>query len=141
MSDRLASSVAEPRFYTTLLVSFAAVALALAAVGIYATMAFGVGRRTRELGIRMALGASPRQVVRLVLRQGAVVTLLGVTLGVMGAVALSRVLSGLLYGITATDPWTFVGAAIVLGGIAITASIVPARRATRVDPVQTLRFD
>ena len=68
-------------------------------------------------------------------------TLLGVTLGMMGAVALSRVLSGLLYGITATDPWTFVGAAIVLGGIAITASVVPARRATRVDPVQTLKFD
>ena len=117
---------------------FAAIALTLAAVGVYATMTFVVGQRTRELGIRIALGASPRQILRLVVRQGATVIILGAILGVGGAVALSRVMSGFLFEITATDPWTFVGAAVLLSGIGMAACLVPARRATSVDPVRTL---
>lgn len=139
MSDRLASTIAEPRFYTSLLMTFAIVALALAAVGIYATMAYVVGSRTREFGIRMALGAPAARVVRLVLRQGGTLAGLGLVLGLLGAAALSRVLAGFLFGITATDPWTFVAAATLLGGVALMACFVPARRATRVDPVRTLK--
>jgi ABC-type antimicrobial peptide transport system permease subunit len=138
MSDRVASSIAEPRFYATFLMTFAAVALVLAAVGIYATMAYMVGRRTQEMGIRMALGAPPARIVGLVLRQGGTLAALGAVLGLAAAAALSRVLAAFLFGITPTDPWTFAAAAALLGGVALTACLVPARRATRVDPVRAL---
>lgn len=141
MTDRLATSIAEPRFYTALLATLATVAIILAAAGIYSTMAYAVSRRTRELGIRMALGAPPFRVLGLVLRQGTTVTALGAVLGIGGAFGLSRILSGFLFGITVTDPVTFVAAVALLGTVSIVACIGPARKATDIDPVQTLRSE
>lgn len=141
MSDRIAGSIAEPRFYTTLFATFAATAIALAAVGIFSTMTYSVTRRSKELGIRMALGAAPGRVFTVVLRQAAVVTMLGAVLGIAGAIGVTRILTGFLFGVTATDPVTFVTAAGLLGGVAMLACIAPARRATTVDPVQSLRVE
>ncbi len=140
MDQVVAEATAEPRFYVLLLGAFSAVALILAAVGIYGVMSYSVSRRTQEIGVRIALGARTEDVVRLVVRQGAVLALTGVGAGIVVALAATRLMSGLLYGIRASDPITFIAVALVLSGVAIAASYIPARRAARVDPMIALRY-
>jgi putative ABC transport system permease protein len=137
----LASSVARQRFSMLLLLIFASVALVLAAVGIYGVISYGVSQRTAELGIRIAMGAEPGDVLRLVLLQGARLTLAGVGLGLAGAALLSRVMASQLYGVSATDPMTFAAVAVVLTVVALTAAYIPARRTARMDPVLALHGD
>jgi len=139
MDQLLADSLSRPRFTMFLLGIFAVVALVLAAVGIYGLIAYSVTQRTQELGIRIALGAQRRDVLRLVLAQGTRLTLLGVAIGVLAALALSRLLGTLLFGVSATDPLTFAGVAGLLAVVALLACFIPARRAIRVDPVVALR--
>jgi putative ABC transport system permease protein len=124
-----------------LLAIFAAVALILAAIGLYGVMSYSVSWQTHEIGIRMALGASRADVLRLVVRQGMKMTLLGLALGLVGAFFVSRVLIGMLYGISPTDPLTFTGVSFVLLVVALLACLLPARRATRVDPIVALRSE
>jgi putative ABC transport system permease protein len=139
MEERIGENLLRPRVNTLLLAVFAGIALALAAIGSYGVISYAVAQRTREIGIRMALGATAGDVKRLVVRQGMTPALLGVALGAVGALAATRLMSSLLYGVTATDPLTFLVVALFLGGIALLASYVPARRATRVEPVTALR--
>jgi predicted permease len=141
MDDLLGQSVAGPRFRTTLLGIFAAVALLLAGVGIYGILSYTVGQRTREIGIRMALGAGRRNVLALVLGQGMALAGIGVAAGLIAALALSRVLAGLLFGVSPTDPATFGVVSLVMIGAALLACYLPARRATLVDPMMALRAD
>ena len=141
MERLLAESVAQPLFYTQLLSLFALVALLLAAVGVYGVMSYSASQRTHEIGVRLALGARGRDVLRLVVGQGMALALAGVGLGLAGALALSRALSGLLYGVTATDPATFAGVAILLTAVSLLACYLPARRATKVDPMVALRHE
>ncbi len=141
VEELLSLSVAQPRLYSALLGMFSTVALVLAAVGIYGVMSFAVGQRTREIGVRIALGAPARTVREMVLRQGLGLALAGVAFGIAGAFALTRVLGRLLYGVSATDPVTFLSAALLLITVAAVASYVPARRATRVDPMVALRSE
>ena len=131
----------QPRFSTTLLAAFAGLALALAAVGIYGVMSYDVGRRTPEIGIRMALGARPADVLRSVLAQGARLTLAGSLVGVVGALIRTRYLRTLLYGVSPNDPLVLAGAAALLATVAMLAAWLPARRATSVDPVQALHYE
>jgi putative ABC transport system permease protein len=141
MDQLLSASVATQRFNLFLLVLFAALALGLAAVGTYGVLAFGVSRRTREIGLRLALGAHPRDVLRLVVRQGMQLVVAGMLLGIAGALALTRLMASLLYSVSPTDPATFVGVSILLGLVALIACYVPARRAMRVDPMVALRTE
>jgi len=139
MSDIVAASVQQPRDRTTLIGVFALVAVLLSAIGVYGVMAYGVNERTREIGVRVALGADPGDVVRLVIRGALGMTLLGVVLGLAGGFMTSRLLGSLLFGVEATDLPTFLGAAVVILAVAGLASWLPARRAARVDPVVALR--
>lgn len=139
MEQVIAGSTSQPRLYLFLLVSFASLALVLASVGIYGVMSYAVSQRTKEIGIRMALGASEGQVLRMVLSGSVQVVLVGGVLGVLGALALGRVMNTFLYGVQASDPVTFVAVAVVLISAAMLASLVPARRAMRVDPMSALR--
>ena len=140
--DRLvASSVARPRFYAVLLGVFSGVAGMLAAIGIYGVLAYAVVERTREIGIRIALGAQRRNVLRLVLREGATLTIAGIALGLAGAAAATRVLQSMLFGVAPLDPTTFAVVSAIFGAVATLASYMPARRATRVDPMVALRND
>jgi predicted permease len=141
MDKVVAESVARPRFYMLLLTSFAAVALVLSAVGIYGVIAYLVTMRTRELGIRIALGASNGDVLRLVLREGVVVATVGLAIGTAGALALSRLLSSLLFGVRPNDPLTFLVVAVTLALVALLASFIPARRAARLDPLVAIRAE
>jgi putative ABC transport system permease protein len=122
-----------------LLGSFAGVALLLAMVGIYGVIAYSVAQRTREVGIRRALGAQQGDILRLVLGQGLGLSLAGVAIGIGGAFALTRVMKGFLFQVSATDPTTIVGVALLFVGVALVASYIPARRATRIDPMAALR--
>ena len=139
MSDVIAQSVSPQRFNMLLLASFAGLALILAAVGIYSVLSYAVRRRVREIGIRMALGASNNDVIRMVLTDGLKPILLGVALGLAAALALSRVVASLIFGVRATDPLTFAAVALLLLVVGIFATIIPAYRATRIEPVRVLR--
>jgi ABC-type antimicrobial peptide transport system permease subunit len=139
MEARLSASVARPRFYAMLLAAFAALAVTLAAVGIYGVLSYGVSQRRREIGVRMAVGAEAHDVLRLVLGQGAGVVAVGLVLGLGAAAVAARAVSGLLFGVTARDPAVFAGVAVLLGSIALVACYIPARRAARVDPLEALR--
>src|SRR5467141_1786586 len=141
MDQLVADSLSRSRFTMLLLGIFAVVAVVLASVGLYGLIAYSVTQRTQELGIRIALGAQRRDVLRLVLGQGTRLTLLGVAVGVLAALAFSRLLSTLLFGVSATDPLTFAGVAAVLALVALMACFIPARRATRVDPIVALRYE
>jgi putative ABC transport system permease protein len=141
MEHRFSEAVAPQRFNALVLGIFAGMAVVLAGVGVYGVMAYSVARRTHEIGIRMALGAKRQDVIRLLLRGGAALALVGTTLGLAGALALTRFLSNLLYGVTARDPLTFVAVALILIGVALIASYIPARRATKVDPMVALRHE
>jgi putative ABC transport system permease protein len=141
MEDRLADVVAQPKVNLAVLGAFAALALVIAAVGTYGVMAYAVAQRTRELGIRVALGASGDRVVRLVVRQGMVPALVGVGMGLVGAALGARLLASLLYGVGPRDPLTFGVAVLTLGAVALAACYIPARRAARADPMLALRSE
>jgi len=141
LEEYVSGSVAQRRFTALLLGIFAAVALLLAAVGLYGVMSYGVAQRTHEIGVRVALGAESNDVLRLVVGQGLRLTLLGVVLGWLGALGVSRFLSGLLYGIAGDDPVTFAAVAAMFVVVALAACYIPARRAMRVDPLVALRYE
>jgi putative ABC transport system permease protein len=141
MEERLAASMAPRRLQTVLFGVFAVLSVLMAMVGIYGVMAYAVGGRRREIGIRTALGADARRVRNLVLRQGLFWTAIGLGVGLAGALGLSGLLSGLLYGITARDPWTFGGVSLLLVVVAVLACYLPARRAANVDPMEMLRVE
>jgi putative ABC transport system permease protein len=141
MDQLIARRVVRPRFNMLLLGIFAAVALALAAIGIYGVVSYSVANRTREMGIRMALGAGQRDILGTVFRQGMALSSLGIAIGLVGAFGLTRVLSSMLYGVAPTDVGTFGGVAVLLALIAALACYVPARRATRVDPIIAVRAE
>ncbi len=141
MSQLLDSVTANTRFYLLLLGAFASIALVLAALGIYGVVHYTVTQRTQEIGIRVALGADTRRVVGLIVQQGLAITLIGVGAGAVVAFALTRLMSTLLYGVGASDVWTFAATALLLIGVATVASALPARRATRIDPLRALRAE
>ncbi len=141
MNEWLGRAVAAPRYRTGLFVLFAGLALALSAVGIYGVMAYSVNQRTREIGVRMALGARRGNVLGLVLRQGMGLVVIGVGIGLLGAFGLTRIIGSLLFNVGTRDPATFLAVAILLAAVAFIACLIPARRATKVDPMVALRYE
>ncbi|MGA8509154.1 MAG: ABC transporter permease [Candidatus Sulfotelmatobacter sp.] len=141
MQDVIANSVQRRKFSMFLLSIFAAVAMLLAAIGLYGVMSYSVAQRTHEIGIRMALGARPPDILALVVKQGMALALMGIVAGAMLSLGMMRLISGMLFGITATDPLTFAGVAALLGTVAFLANYLPARRASKVDPMVALRYE
>jgi ABC-type antimicrobial peptide transport system permease subunit len=141
MAARVGQYRAVPKFYTIIAAIFALTSLALALGGVYGSMLYAVGQRTREFGIRMALGARAARVTRMVLRNGLAIGGIGLAVGLAGAVALSRIMESVLFGVTPTDPITYVAVGTVVLGAASVASLVPALKASRADPMTTLRTE
>jgi len=141
IEEHLRSALFLPRLAGTLFGIFGFIGLVLAAVGLYSVMSYAVSRRTREIGIRIALGAQQTHVMRWVLNEGARMALIGVGIGLAAALALTRLMARMLYGVSATDPVTFAAVAIVLTSVALAACYIPARRAMRVDPIVALRYE
>lgn len=141
LSDLLFDASAQHRFRALVLSAFAALALGLAAIGIYGVMSYSVARRNRDIGVRVALGAQSRDILRMILGEGLALTAVGLMAGVAASLALSRILAGLLFGVRVTDPLTFAGAAALLALVALAASYLPARRAARLDPIAVLRLE
>ena len=137
----IARTLLQKKFTMLLLSIFAGIALVLAAVGLYGVISYSVAQRTRELGIRIALGAQRGDVLRLILRQGMTLVAAGVIFGIAASLGLTRLIASLLYGISASDPWTFAVIAALLVGVALLACYLPARRATKVDPLEALRYE
>jgi putative ABC transport system permease protein len=141
MEQLLSASLQERRFTLAILGSFALIALALAGVGIYGLISFSTRQRTHEIGVRMALGAQTRDILKMIISQGLILTLSGVGLGLAGAIIFTRFLQSMLFGVSATDPLTFVLISLLLAAVALIASYVPARRAMKVEPVVALRYE
>jgi predicted permease len=141
LDEQKSSSLYTSRMAATLLTVFGLLALLLAAIGLYGVMAYAVNRRTREIGIRLALGAQSKDVLRQALREGMSIAAIGLALGLGGAVAATRLVEGFLYDVKATDPISFAGAAMLLAGVALLANYLPARRASGIDPMVALRSD
>jgi len=141
MDDIVDSSVSQPRFSSSLLSLFAALALMLASVGLYGVMAYSVSQRTNEIGIRIALGAKQTDVLKMIVVQGMKLALMGVAIGLAGALAIGRFLATMLYQVKPTDPLTLVFMSIALIGVSLLANYIPARRAAKVDPIVALRYE
>lgn len=141
MDQIRAESVAPERLNLTLLTIFAGIALVLAIVGIYGVMSYSVTQRTHEIGIRMAVGAQPWDVFRMVIGQGMMLALIGIVVGLIGAYGLTRLMTTMLFGVEPTDPTTFAAIAVLLTLVALVACYLPSRRATRVDPIESLRYE
>jgi ABC-type antimicrobial peptide transport system permease subunit len=141
MEAQLDRTISLDRLMATLTAVFGLLAVVVAAVGLYGVMAFAVAARTREIGIRMALGATCSRVLRQVIAESAVLTAIGIGVGVPVALWVSRAAGSILYGVSPADPWTYAALALVLAGIALSAAWIPARRAARVDPVVALRYE
>jgi putative ABC transport system permease protein len=139
MDDFVTESLSQQRFNMLLLGAFAALALLLAAIGIYSVLSYNVRRRVREIGIRMALGAQLGDVLKMIVTQGMKATAIGLGIGLMGALALGRLVASLIYGVHPTDPVTFGAVSLLLAGVGLLASVVPAYRAVRIDPLVALR--
>jgi putative ABC transport system permease protein len=141
MEDIVAGSLSHQRFNMLLLTAFSGLALLLAAIGIYSVLAYSVRRRMREIGVRMALGAQRADILHMVLYQGTKLALVGTGIGIAAAFGLTRLMSSQLFGVTATDPVTFVSVAALIVLVALAACYIPARRATKVDPMAALRYE
>ena len=141
MRDAISATLSQPRFYTLLFGLFGATGLLLTVVGIYSVISYTVSHHTREIGIRMALGAKGTDVLRLIIGKGLMLTLMGIGIGLVGALGITRVLQTLLFGISTTDWVTFTGVALFLMFIGLIATAIPARRAIKIDPLVALRYE
>jgi putative ABC transport system permease protein len=141
MQQIVANSIAKQRLTMILLSVFSTLALVLSAVGIYGVISYLTSQRTHEIGIRVALGASATDVLRMIVGEGMRIALIGVGIGIAAALGLTRLITKLIYGVGANDPLTFIGVAVLLSGVALVACYIPARRAMRVDPIVALRYE